>query len=744
MRRTLASSIAALSLAALLTLGGTAPVAFAADEWSVPAYLSQSGQNGFGQQVTTDGTTTTAVWVRNDNSFDGPADRIQTASSSDGGATWGSPVTLSAPLFSAANPQVTTDGASITAVWQRWNGVKTIIEVSSSADAGATWSAPQELSPAGGGSAGYPQVVTDGARITAVWVWFDNSYNRTQASSSTDGGVTWSSAVSLPGIGQDAFFPQVVTNGTTITALWRFGGALLGASSADGGATWTGDIFVSDGQSVDTSFNPQLATDGTTVTATWVAFDGSNNRVKSSSSADGGLTWSTPVYLSGGGEDAESPDVAAEFGATTVSWLRPLGGGANRVQVASTTDGGLTWSTPQTISAGVQLSVVPQVASNGQSITVTWSQVEDAVYRVKASSSIDDGGTWSTPATLSEAGDNAYGPQVAADGRTTAVVWTRADGGSERIQVSVYETSLVVSRLAGADRYATAVAISQEFDAGVPVVYLATGTNFPDALSAASAAALQGGPLLLTPPSGLPQVVQDELVRLDPSRVVIAGGSGVVSPAVEAQVEVLLPGADVVRDAGSDRYDTSRKIAARAFPAGVTTTAFIATGMNFPDALSASAAAGVAGAPVILVNGSGTGIDAATETLLTSLGVEKVFIAGGTGVVSPAVANALASIVGAPNVVRLAGADRYATSVAINAASFDEALIAYLATGLGYADALAGAALAGNVGGPLYLVPPGCVPPAVLAEIDRLGASNVVLLGGTGVLSNGVLTLTSC
>ena len=744
MRRTLASSIATLSLAALLALTGATPVAFAADEWSVPDYLSDGGQNGFGYQVTTDGATTTAVWVRNDASFDGPADRIQTARSSDGGATWSTAVTLSAPLFSAANPQVTTDGTTITVVWERWNGAKTIIEVSSSTDAGATWSTPQQLSPASGGTSGYPQVTTDGTRITAVWVWFDSLNNRIQSASSTDGGATWSTALSLPGTGLDAFFPQVVTNGTSITALWRFGVSVLTASSTDGGVSWIGDIFVSDADSVNTAFNPQLATDGTTITATWIASDGFYDRVKSSVSVDGGLNWSTPAYLSESGENAESPSVAAAFGVTTVSWLRPVGGGANRVQVASTTDAGLTWSAPQTISSGVQLSVFPRVASNGRSITVTWAQVEDAVYRIRAASSIDDGASWSIPVDLSEAGDNAYTPQIAADGRTTAVVWARADGVTERVQVSVFEASPVVSRLAGADRYATAVAISSEFAPGVPVVYLATGTNFPDALSAASAAAFQGGPLLLTKPGELPTIVRDELTRLNPSLVVIVGATGSVSATVEAQVVSLLPGATVRRDAGADRFATSRAIATLAFPVDVTTSAFIATGANFPDALSASAAAGAAGVPVILVDGRGSGIDTPTQSLLTSLGVERVFIAGGTGVVSATVANALESLLGASNVVRLAGTDRYSTSVAINAPSFDDARTVFLATGYGYADALAGGALAGVVGAPLFLVPGTCVPPAVLSEIDRLRATRIVLLGGTGSLSVGVSTLTSC
>lgn len=301
------------------------------------------------------------------------------------------------------------------------------------------------------------------------------------------------------------------------------------------------------------------------------------------------------------------------------------------------------------------------------------------------------------------------------------------------------------SRLDGPDRYATAVEISQAaYGPGVPVVYLATGTGFPDALSAASAAASLHGPLLVTLPTSIPTVIKDELVRLDPQRVVIVGGTGVVSEAVQSAVEELLPSADVERQFGADRYATSRNIAINAFTPGETPTAFIATGRNFPDALAASAAAGSKGAPVILVNGMATALDTATRDLLATLDVDRVVIAGGTSVVSSQIENALRALLGTTNVTRLSGADRYLTAVAINDGSFDSASRVYFATGRDFPDALAGAAVAGAQGAPLYTVPGTCVPRAVLDSMASLGATEFVMLGGRGVLSNSVSSLTTC
>jgi putative cell wall-binding protein len=100
-----------------------------------------------------------------------------------------------------------------------------------------------------------------------------------------------------------------------------------------------------------------------------------------------------------------------------------------------------------------------------------------------------------------------------------------------------------VTRLAGADRYATAAAISAAgFGAGgAGTVYLATGLDYPDGLTGGPPAGLAGAPLLLVAPSSLPQVVADELRRLDPSTVIVLGGSGVVSDSVLGAIRALWP-----------------------------------------------------------------------------------------------------------------------------------------------------------------------------------------------------------
>ena len=101
---------------------------------------------------------------------------------------------------------------------------------------------------------------------------------------------------------------------------------------------------------------------------------------------------------------------------------------------------------------------------------------------------------------------------------------------------------------------------------GEQVVYVATGENFPDALGAAPAAALGRAPILLVAKDSIPTATADELMRLDPDRIVIVGGTGVISAAVEAALGAYAPTVD--RIAGADRYQTAAEISKATFPQG--------------------------------------------------------------------------------------------------------------------------------------------------------------------------------
>ena len=190
--------------------------------------------------------------------------------------------------------------------------------------------------------------------------------------------------------------------------------------------------------------------------------------------------------------------------------------------------------------------------------------------------------------------------------------------------------------------------------------------------------------------------------------------------------------ATVERLAGTDRYSTAAAVSAHAFDSAE--VVYVASGESYADALAAAPVAASASAPVLLT--ARDSLPAATRTELTRLGPSRIVVVGGSGAVSDAVVESLRSIAG--SVTRVAGADRYTTATLLTA-DFEPGGVVYVASGESFADALAGGALAGRVGAPLLLVPKAFLPSSVAAELHRLDASEIVVFGGTGSVSDAVV-----
>lgn len=303
----------------------------------------------------------------------------------------------------------------------------------------------------------------------------------------------------------------------------------------------------------------------------------------------------------------------------------------------------------------------------------------------------------------------------------------------------------VVDRVAGADRFEAAAAMSASaFEPGVPVVMVANGLNFPDALSAGPAAAVLGGSVLLVTPSAIPPSTRAELKRLAPQRIVVVGGPASVSDAVLSELGGFAT--SVERITGRDRFEVSRKVAAYAFSEAAMPyfQVLLADGRGFADALSAGAAAATNGFPLVLVNGGVGELDAETKTLLTDLQPFHTWIVGGPNSVHAGFDDSLRS--NGFSTQRIGGADRFAVSAELTTyftAGNDDEIVLF-ATGYNFPDALAGAPVAAAIGANLLLVPPTCVPAVTIQAMQRRGHANVVLLGGPASLGSGVENLYRC
>lgn len=299
-------------------------------------------------------------------------------------------------------------------------------------------------------------------------------------------------------------------------------------------------------------------------------------------------------------------------------------------------------------------------------------------------------------------------------------------------------------RIAGRDRFETAVEISKELIPTVPAggigtLFIASGQDYPDALAAGPAAASEGTPVLLVRQHSVPIIVGDEIKRLNPNKIVVLGGVNAVSAEAYAELDALTDKA-LTRIEGETRYETAAAISRFAFPNGNVDVVYVASGATFPDALAGGAAAGVAHGPILLTRPAE--LPAATATELVRLKPKAIIVLGGTAAISAAVFSQINDYTPAnSDTVRVAGADRYETSALVAENRFKTVPIStvYLSSGQNFPDALAGAPLAASAGAPILLVRSDRVDPAVCEEVKRLQPTKVVALGGTNPISAAVL-----
>ena len=288
-------------------------------------------------------------------------------------------------------------------------------------------------------------------------------------------------------------------------------------------------------------------------------------------------------------------------------------------------------------------------------------------------------------------------------------------------------SGLTVTRIGGPDRDATANLISVAMYPtahSAHVVILARDDVFADALAGSPMSKVFDGPVLLTPSNSLGASAQAGIVRvLNPGDTVyILGGTSAISNTVLAQLRAL--GFVTVRIGGTDRYGTAALIAAKLSTSETVTKVYLATGVNFPDALAAASAAGSTGGVILLT--ADTIMPGVTASWLAAHGALPRIAVGGQA--------AKAS----PGATALAGSDRYATATAVAAATYPAPTGLLLATGRNFPDALAGAAYAAQQGWGLLLVDPGtsAVTGAEAQYLSGVSASltSIVILGGISAL----------
>jgi putative cell wall-binding protein len=320
--------------------------------------------------------------------------------------------------------------------------------------------------------------------------------------------------------------------------------------------------------------------------------------------------------------------------------------------------------------------------------------------------------------------------------------------------------------IAGADADTTAALEYRAkfpYSGAVPArpIVLATDSNFPDALSGAYLEQSLGAGVLLVQPGALPSATETIIAQDKPSTIYVLGGPVAVSQTVYTQIQALYnnqsnAGPTFVTLAGSDQFGTNQQVVdathnttgsllnltnaflnrdlyndttgmeSAAGPGTATTTAIVASGTNFPDALAASVLSYRNGIPIILTQG--TTLSPTAQNLLQGLGVRQVILMGGPAAVSDTVEGTIAgSASGDLNipVLRIAGQD--ATDTAQLLASFETGTAGIGQTGLGLAAGAGNAPFATSSAGSTFIAR-GDFYTDALAAAPLLATDNTPLL----------------
>ena len=276
------------------------------------------------------------------------------------------------------------------------------------------------------------------------------------------------------------------------------------------------------------------------------------------------------------------------------------------------------------------------------------------------------------------------------------------------------------TRTAGTNRIQTAVEISKKYYKKADTVIVANCEKFADSLSAAALSKALKAPILLVQKDELDSVVSQEIKRLGAKNVIAIGGKQSVDKTKDS-----LSRYNVQTIAGSDRYETSARIAQEIIKRTKTTQAIIASGEEFADALTVAPLANKQNMPILLVQPNN--IPKPTQEILKQ--INKVTIVGGEKTISKEIANKL------PNATRIAGTDRYDTAKKIYEYAFKDTKEVNITSGENFADSL----VIGTIDCPILLTQTNEIPQATKDALKESKIEQANVFGGEKSVSESVV-----
>ena len=281
------------------------------------------------------------------------------------------------------------------------------------------------------------------------------------------------------------------------------------------------------------------------------------------------------------------------------------------------------------------------------------------------------------------------------------------------------------TRIAGRNRQLTAVEVSKTLFEKADTVIITSSDKMVDSLVSSPYGVGIKAPTLLVDKDSISKEVLSEIKRLNPSKIIIAGGKLSVSEKVENQIKQL--GIKQQRVAGHDRFETAVKLGEQVRANSTNKKEIIlVNGFNNIDALTAGSLASKLNIPVLLTeNGQ---LNETTKKAIKDWGIEKLTIIGGKTQVSEAIKVKLQE--SKITVERLAGRTRVDTAIEVAKAVNSDPDKVIFANKTAYPDALIAPYLSKTEQAPIMLIDKDEAPLSVKQYLRDNEIKESIILGG--------------
>jgi hypothetical protein len=398
---------------------------------------NNAGKDASMPQVAMFDTDAVAVWEQ----WDGENNRIYSNYSSDSGLTWHNSILIENNTGKEAiHPQVAISGKNAVAVWAQSDGKNYRIYANYSSDCGATWHDPRLIESNEGYDGSRPQAVIYGFNLAVVWSQGDGQNGRIYCNASTNGGISWAGAETIDNPGHDGYLPAIAASGRNIIAVWNqdYGSQekIYSTHSMDGGINWQKPMAIEQ-EGGNRTTTPSLAVSGASVVAVWNQDKNGVSRIYCNNSGNGATTWENARLIDDAAHGGIAPQVAISGTKAVAVWNCDSWIASNY-----STNNGDNWHAATIYNnPDGRKGYNPRVALFGHNAVAVWEAFDASGDGIYSSHSRDGGITWTHPLLIKNVSPHAGffpdgRPQVAIAGLETVTIWTQRNGTSNRVYSS--------------------------------------------------------------------------------------------------------------------------------------------------------------------------------------------------------------------------------------------------------------------------------------------------------------------